>query len=83
MTENTLEDVDHTHPDTDRSFGEHLNNRRGPAPVRTTDAESERDMETPDTVSPDGGRTDETDTLADVSHHAEEGVQSVYERGPK
>ncbi|MFB6170650.1 MAG: hypothetical protein ABEJ06_05820 [Haloarculaceae archaeon] len=81
MSEKTLRDVDHTHPDTDEAFGETVTYRRGPAPVRS-DAVEESDDEDDDArrVTTDGGRTDET-TLADVSH--ESGVQSVYERGPK
>lgn len=88
MTENTdtetrteMKAVDHTHPDTDRPFGEQVVFARGPtvaADGGARDEERETDADAEETV----GETGKT-RMKDVDHEPpnEEDPNRVFERG--
>ncbi|QIO23259.1 hypothetical protein [Haloarcula sp. JP-L23] len=70
-TNDTMGDVDHTHPHTNETFGAAF--KRGPAVAADG---GERDSE----ADAEGNRTAET--MEDVDHEAPgEGVARAYERG--
>ena len=78
MTDNTMDDVDHTNPYTGGAFGDAVAFRRGAVAAdggeRSNGAPSDRS---------DGGDsdTDSTQTMRDVSHTAPGGPQRAFERG--